>query len=81
MQWYDSVRDVLIRFGNGGSTADHHASVLLAAIEGALILARAQERTDPLDAVHDGQDWVREFERQPSRVPALLENSGLGPCR
>jgi AcrR family transcriptional regulator len=50
-QWHDSVRDVLIRFGNQTSTADDHASVLLAAIEGALILARAQHSTEPLDTV------------------------------
>jgi TetR/AcrR family transcriptional regulator, lmrAB and yxaGH operons repressor len=50
-QWHASVRDVLIRFGNQTSTADDHASVLLAAIEGALILARAQHSTEPLDRV------------------------------
>jgi AcrR family transcriptional regulator len=50
-QWHDSVRDVLVRFGNQKSTADDHASVLLAAIEGALILARAQHSTEPLDRV------------------------------
>jgi len=50
-QWQDSVRDALIRFGNPKSTADAHASVLLAALEGALILARAQRSIDPVDAV------------------------------
>ena len=50
-QWHDSVRDALITFGDDGSAADDHASVLLAAIEGGLILARAQHRTEPLDAV------------------------------
>jgi len=50
-QWQDSVRDALIRFGDPKSSAADHASVLLAAIEGALILARAQRSTAPLDAV------------------------------
>jgi AcrR family transcriptional regulator len=50
-QWQDSVRDALIRFGNPKSTADEHASVLLAALEGALILARAQHSIQPLDTV------------------------------
>ena len=50
-QWQISVRDALIRFGNPESSADDHASVLLAAVEGALILARAQRSTEPLDAV------------------------------
>ncbi len=50
-QWHDSVRDVLITFGDEDSLAGEHASVLLAAIEGALILARAQRSTEPLDAV------------------------------
>jgi len=50
-QWHDSVRDTLIRFGSPRSTADEHASVLLAALEGALILARAQRSIHPLDTV------------------------------
>jgi TetR/AcrR family transcriptional repressor of lmrAB and yxaGH operons len=50
-QWHDSVRDALIRFGNPKPTADEHASVLLAALEGALILARAQHSIHPLDTV------------------------------
>jgi len=50
-QWQDSVRDALIRFGDPESGASDHASVLLAAVEGALILARAQRSTAPLDAV------------------------------
>ena len=50
-QWHDSVRDALIRLGNPTSTADEHASVLLAALEGALILARAQRSIQPLDTV------------------------------
>lgn len=50
-QWQDSVRDALIRFGDPESSASDHASVLLAAVEGALILARAQRSTAPIDAV------------------------------
>ena len=50
-QWQNSVRDALIRVGVPKSSAGEHASVLLAAVEGALILARAQRSTEPLDAV------------------------------
>jgi AcrR family transcriptional regulator len=50
-QWHDSVRDTLLRFGSSKTAADEQASVLLAALEGALILARAQRSTQPLDAV------------------------------
>ncbi|MDP9259779.1 MAG: TetR/AcrR family transcriptional regulator [Actinomycetota bacterium] len=50
-EWHDSVRDVLVRFGVQKSTADDDASVLLAAIEGALIFSRAQQSADPLDTV------------------------------
>lgn len=50
-QWHKSVREVLIRFASDNSTADEDASVLLAAIEGAVILARAQQSTEPLDKV------------------------------
>ena len=50
-QWQNPVRDALIRFGTPRSRADDHASVLLAAIEGALILARAEHSIRPLDAV------------------------------
>ena len=51
VQWHDSVRDALVRLGSSKSAADEHASVLLAALEGALILARAQRSIEPLDAV------------------------------
>jgi TetR/AcrR family transcriptional regulator, lmrAB and yxaGH operons repressor len=50
-QWRDLARDALVRFGVQKSTAEDHASVLLAAIEGALVLGRAQQSTEPLDTV------------------------------
>jgi AcrR family transcriptional regulator len=50
-QWRHSVRDALVRFGVPKSTADDDASVLLASLEGALILSRAQQSTQPLDTV------------------------------
>ena len=50
-QMQDSVRDVLVRFGVSKSTADDDASVLLAALEGALILSRADRSTQPLDTM------------------------------
>jgi len=50
-QWRDSVRAALVEVGVPMSTADDDASVLLAALEGALILSRANQSTQPLDTV------------------------------
>ena len=50
-QWRDSVRVALVKFGVEKSTAEDTASVLLAALEGALILSRAGQSTQPLDTV------------------------------
>ena len=50
-QMQDSVRDALVGFGVPNSSADDDASVLLAALEGALILSRANQSTQPLDPV------------------------------
>jgi TetR/AcrR family transcriptional repressor of lmrAB and yxaGH operons len=50
-QWRDSVHAALVKFGVPGSTAKDDASVLLAALEGALILSRADQSTRPLETV------------------------------
>jgi AcrR family transcriptional regulator len=50
-QWRDSVYAALVKFGARQSTAQDDASVLLAALEGALILSRANQSTEPLDTV------------------------------
>jgi TetR/AcrR family transcriptional regulator, lmrAB and yxaGH operons repressor len=50
-QWCDSIHAALDKFGVQESTAEDHAAVLLAALEGALILCRAQQSTQPLDTV------------------------------
>jgi TetR/AcrR family transcriptional regulator, lmrAB and yxaGH operons repressor len=50
-QWRDSVHAALVKFGVQKSTAEDDASVLLAALEGALILSRANQSTQPLDTV------------------------------
>ena len=50
-QWRDSVHAALVKFGVQESTAEDDASVLLAALEGALILSRANQSTQPLDTV------------------------------
>jgi AcrR family transcriptional regulator len=50
-QWQASVADVYVRFGDSTSVAQEQSTVLLAAIEGALILARARRSTEPLDMV------------------------------
>jgi TetR/AcrR family transcriptional regulator, lmrAB and yxaGH operons repressor len=50
-QWRDAVRAVLVTYGVQESSARDDASALLAALEGALILSRANQSTAPLDAV------------------------------
>ena len=49
--WQSSVADVYVKFGAPQSTAGDQATVLGAAIGGALVLARARRSTQPLDAV------------------------------
>jgi AcrR family transcriptional regulator len=48
-QWRDTVHAALVKFGVHESTAADDATVLLAALEGALILSRANQSTQPLD--------------------------------
>ena len=50
-RWQASVAEVYVRFGDPPAAADEQAMVLLAALEGALILARARRSTEPLDTV------------------------------
>ncbi len=50
-QWRASVAEVYVKFGELPRVADEQSTVLLAALEGALILARAQRSTKPLDIV------------------------------
>jgi TetR/AcrR family transcriptional repressor of lmrAB and yxaGH operons len=50
-QWRDAVHAALVKFGAQQSTAEDDAWVLLAALEGALILSRANQSTEPLDTV------------------------------
>ena len=50
-QWRASVADVYVKFGDPPAVADERSTVLLAALEGALILARARRSTEPLDTV------------------------------
>jgi hypothetical protein len=51
VQWQASVADVYVKFGDPPAVASEQSTLLLAALEGALILARAQRSTDPLDTV------------------------------
>src|SRR4029077_4388960 len=46
-----TVANVYIKFGDPPTQAAEQATVLFAALEGALILARARRNTEPLDAV------------------------------
>jgi AcrR family transcriptional regulator len=50
-RWQAAVADVYIKFGASRAVADEHATVLLAALEGGLILARARRSIDPLDTL------------------------------
>jgi TetR/AcrR family transcriptional repressor of lmrAB and yxaGH operons len=50
-RWQAPVADVYIKFGASPPEAEGHALVLLAALEGALILSRARRSIDPLDTV------------------------------
>jgi AcrR family transcriptional regulator len=50
-RWQASVADAYVKFGDQPAAADEQATVLLAALEGALILARAQHSTGPIDTV------------------------------
>ena len=49
--WRVLVADAHVRFGAPQAEAETHATVLMAALEGALILARAQRTIEPLDTV------------------------------
>jgi AcrR family transcriptional regulator len=50
-RWRASVADAYTTFGAPQAQAEAHATVLMAALEGALILARAQRNIEPLDTV------------------------------
>jgi hypothetical protein len=50
-QWQASVAALYVKFGDPPLVAEEQATVLLSAIEGALILARARRSTGPLDTV------------------------------
>jgi len=50
-RWRAPVADAYTRFGAAQAEAETHATVLMAALEGALILARAQRNIEPLDTV------------------------------
>jgi TetR/AcrR family transcriptional regulator, lmrAB and yxaGH operons repressor len=49
--WRAQVADAYRRFGARQAEAEAHATVLMAALEGSLVLARAQRNIEPLDAV------------------------------
>jgi TetR/AcrR family transcriptional regulator, lmrAB and yxaGH operons repressor len=50
-RWQAAVAEVYVNFGASPAAADEQSTVLLAALEGALILARARRSTEPLDIV------------------------------
>jgi AcrR family transcriptional regulator len=50
-RWRARVAETYARFGSTQADAEAHATVLMAALEGALIIARAQRTIEPLDTV------------------------------
>jgi TetR/AcrR family transcriptional repressor of lmrAB and yxaGH operons len=50
-RWQASVADVYVKFGAPPAVADEQSTMLLTALEGALILARARRSIEPLDTV------------------------------
>jgi AcrR family transcriptional regulator len=50
-RWQAPVAEVYVKFGASPAEAEEHALVLLAALEGALILSRARRSTEPIDTV------------------------------
>ena len=50
-RWRAPVVDAYTRFGMPEAEAETHTTVLIAALEGALMLARAQRNIEPLDTV------------------------------
>jgi AcrR family transcriptional regulator len=51
VRWLAPVADVYVKFGAPPAEAEEDATVLLAALEGALILSRARRSIHPLDTV------------------------------
>jgi len=50
-RWQAKVADIYVKFGDPPAVAAEHATVLLAALEGALVFARARRDTEPIDTV------------------------------
>jgi TetR/AcrR family transcriptional repressor of lmrAB and yxaGH operons len=50
-RWQAPVADAYVKFGAPPSEAGEHSTVLMAALEGALILSRARRSIEPLDTV------------------------------
>jgi TetR/AcrR family transcriptional repressor of lmrAB and yxaGH operons len=50
-RWQAAVAAVYVKFGASPASADEQSTMLLTALEGALILARARRSTEPLDTV------------------------------
>lgn len=58
MQWEDLLRDAFVARGVQADRARSAATLVIAAIEGAVILARAQRSTQPLDRVASELEWM-----------------------
>ncbi|MGK5553852.1 TetR/AcrR family transcriptional regulator [Actinomadura kijaniata] len=51
--WQEAVAEALVRYGTPPARATRLATVMLAAVEGAMILARAESSARPLQDVHE----------------------------
>ena len=61
-RWRAPVVDTYTKFGAPQAEAETHATVLMAALEGALMLARAERNVEPLDTVE--RFFARDGDRQ-----------------
>jgi hypothetical protein len=50
-RWQDAIREALTSMGVSAQRAETLATVMLSALEGAIVLSRIQQDTSPLDAV------------------------------
>jgi AcrR family transcriptional regulator len=71
-RWQAPVADAYTRFGAPRAEAEAHATVLLAALEGALLLARAQRNIEPLDTV---ERFFASHAREPGARPSTRRST------
>jgi hypothetical protein len=81
-RWRAPVADAYTRFGAPLAEAETHATVLMAALEGALVLARAQRNIEPLDTVERffaSRSRSTSTTLSPPRKQTFMPSYGLTP--